>query len=47
MLAKGKIKVKGVFASEGCIDSSEFITEFMKREAEAPVEMTECSTTLL
>ena len=47
MLAKGKIKDKGVFAPEGCIDPSEFITEFMKREPEAPVEMTEYTTTLL
>ncbi len=47
MLAKGRIKDKGVFAPEGCIDPSEFITEFMRREPEAPVEMTECTTTLL
>ena len=47
MLAKGKIKDKGVFAPEGCCDPSEFITEFMKREPEAPVEMTENTTTVL
>jgi len=47
MLAEGKIKDKGVFAPEGCIDPSEFITEFMKREPEAPVEMTEYTTTVL
>ena len=47
MLAKGKIKDKGVFAPEGCIDPPEFITEYMKREPEAPVEMTEYTTTVL
>jgi len=47
MLAKGKIKEKGVFAPEGCCDPSEFITEFMRRETESPVEMTEYTTTLL
>jgi len=47
MLARGKIKDKGAFAPEGCIDPPEFITEFMKREPEAPVEMTEYTTTLL
>ena len=47
MLAKGKIKEKGVFAPEGCIDAQEFIAEFMKRQPEAPVEMTECTTTIL
>ncbi len=47
MLATGKTKDKGVFAPEGCIDPSEFITEFMKREPEAPVLMTEYTTTIL
>jgi len=47
MLGKGKIKAKGVFAPEGCIDAQESIGEFLKREPEAPVEMTECMTTTL
>ncbi len=47
MLAKGRIKDKGVFAPEGCIDAQEFIGEFMKRQPEAPVEMSECTVTNL
>lgn len=47
MLAEGKIKEKGIFAPEGCIDPQEFIGEFMRREPEAPIEMTECTTTIL
>jgi len=47
MLAKEKIKEKGVFAPEGCIDPQDMIAEFMKRGLEAPVEMTECTTTIL
>lgn len=47
LLAKGKIKEKGVFAPEGCVDPQDFIAEFMKRGLEAPVEMIECTTTIL
>ena len=47
MLAKGRIKEKGAFAPEGCADPSEFIMEFMRREPETPVEMTEYTTTVL
>ena len=47
LLAKGKIKEKGVFAPEGCVDPQDFIAEVMKRGLEAPVEMIECTTTIL
>lgn len=47
LLAKGKIKEKGVFAPEGCIDAQEFIGEYMKRAPKEPVEMIECTTTTL